>query len=337
MGCGVSTQPNDQHTAHQPSFYTYESSLTTDIPDLRDSVGNLPHASIQYGLWFPQCYGSTNPNLNKKYHECSATTDGPKLPLLLYLHGAGGRDLREPGKPLLPFTMERLWTEYPNPLNLSGDPNYPFVLMIPHCPLGQEWAKKLMAFHVTQAVLDVAQKHNIDIGQIYVTGKSMGGEGSWKVAAACPELWAACVPMCGGMWPYGGVGAAEYGHLITMPTWVFHAEPDGHVHIKESEIAVEAVSKVNAHVKFTRYETAPDVNGHDCWTRGYSDPALIKWLSERENSELRDKGLTWVRQKMEEQLVHGSARKIQQKAVEDPFAFKRGLRHAFVSKLTKKK
>ena len=120
-----------------------------------------------------------------------------------------------------------------------------------------------------------------------------------------------------------------------MPTWVFHAEPDGHVHIKESEIAVAAVSKVNKVVKFTRYETAPDVNGHDCWTRGYSDPQLLEWLAQQENLELRTNGLSWARERMEERLMHSSANKIQQKAVADPFAFKKGLKHSFISKLKK--
>ena len=137
MGCGSSLQPEQgRELPHNPSFYTYESTLSTDLPDLRDSIGNLPTARIQYGLWFPPCYGPTNPNTNTEYHHCSATTDGPKVPLLLYLHGAGGRDLREPGKMNVAFTMERLWNEYPNPLNLVNDPNYPFAVMVPHCPLG---------------------------------------------------------------------------------------------------------------------------------------------------------------------------------------------------------
>ena len=94
---------------------------------------------------------------------------------------------------------------------------------------GNEWAKLLMPVHVVNTVLKVAARSdlNLDSSRIFLTGKSMGGEGSWKVAATCPRLWAAVVPMCGGMWPYTngmvGSGAQEYGHLVTMPVWVFHA------------------------------------------------------------------------------------------------------------------
>jgi len=100
------------------------------------------------------------------------------------------------------------------------------------------------------------------------------------------------------MFPYGGVGAAEYGNQITMPTWVFHAEPDSMVVIRESEIAVEAVRKVNPHVHFTRYADAPDTLGHDCWTAGYGTPELHGWLLGHHNHDLATNGLEWARQQI---------------------------------------
>lgn len=332
MGCASSTAPPPSPPAstrepsaapasvfeHEPSFYSFHS-VIAPTDSLRESEsGHLSH-TVNYGLWLP--------------HPKHASAD-QKVPLVVYLHGAGGRDLRDQGLDK-PFSMERLWNEYPNPLALfDGDPEeYPFAVMVPHCATGFEWAKKLMGVHVCQTVMDVVQHHDIDISRIFVTGKSMGGEGSWKVAACCPRLFAACVPMCGGMYPYDGVGAGEYGHLITMPTWVFHAEPDGHVAIHESEIAVEAVQKVNTNVRFTRYATAPDVNGHDCWTRGYADREMLAWLGEQRNTELIEHGLEWARAHMEDLLVHRCATRIQQKALADPFKFKKGLQKSFVGKL----
>lgn len=337
MGCGSSVHipPSPTHlSVHEPSFYTFESVITGG----NEVVNNTEHLSqtIDYGLWFPPHYGDNNPNTNPAFRDMSKSQEGPKVPLVIYLHGAGGRDLRDQGMDK-PFSMHRLWHEYPNPLNLCNAPgDYPFALMVPHCPNGLEWAKRLMAVHVVQAVMDVAEHHNIDSSRIYVTGKSMGGEGSWKVAASCPGLFAACVPMCGGMWPYNGQGAREYGHLITMPTWVFHAEPDGHVHIKESEIAVAAVSKVNSEVKFTRYETAPDENGHDCWSRGYADEDMMKWLQDCCNNQLSEKGLDWAREEMQHLLMHRSETKIEEVA-HSPFGVQKirqkSVSNAFGAKL----
>merc|ERR1712205_236853 len=106
-------------------------------------------------------------------------------------------------------------------------------------------------------------------------------------AAVFPRLWAAIAPMCGGMYPYGGAGAAEQAHRITMPTWVFHAEPDMMVTISESERAVEAVKQANQQeVRFTRYADAPDELRHDCWTAGYAEQGLYDWMLAQCNQEL---------------------------------------------------
>jgi len=316
MGCGASNQlkpPPSPVGARMPAptFHTFESKLS-----------NGQTRSIEYLIWFPPSHNaSTEP-----------------IPLLVYLHGAGGRDLREYGAEI-PFSMDRLWSLYPNPLSISERAQeFPFAVMMPHCPTGSEWAKALLPVHVNNTVLTIAADtaHNIDISRIHVTGKSMGGEGSWKVAAMCPRLWASVVPLCGGMWPYkdgaDGCGAKDYGKLVTMPAWVFHAEPDGHVPIRESEIAIEAVSAVNKCVKFTRYPDAPDQNGHDCWTRGYSDPDLYVWLQAQHNTELSQNGLGWARQEMEDVMIHRCAVIIQTAARVDPFAFKKSLKKTMVSK-----
>eukprot|EP00656_Telonema_subtile_P037870 TRINITY_DN4229_c0_g1_i3.p1 TRINITY_DN4229_c0_g1~~TRINITY_DN4229_c0_g1_i3.p1 ORF type:complete len:448 (+),score=54.49 TRINITY_DN4229_c0_g1_i3:98-1441(+) len=336
MGCATSAPPPPPPSGepalelatappfdHGPFFHSFQS-VIAPTDSLRESESTHISDTIQYALWLP----------NPKH----ASVEERKIPLIVYLHGAGGRDLRHEGLNKK-FSMQRLWDEYPNPLTLfDGDPeDFPFAVMVPHCPTGYEWAKKLMSMHVCQTVMHVTEEHSIDISRIFVTGKSMGGEGSWKTAATCPRLFAACVPMCGGMYPYDGVGAKEQGHLITMPTWVFHAEPDGHVAIRESEIAVEAVKKVNSNVRFTRYETAPDVNGHDCWTRGYADRDMLAWLKEQRNTELVESGLEWARTQMNELLVHRCATNIQRKALADPFKFKKGLERAWVTKLRKPK
>eukprot|EP00658_Telonema_sp_P-2_P015988 TRINITY_DN1618_c0_g1_i1.p2 TRINITY_DN1618_c0_g1~~TRINITY_DN1618_c0_g1_i1.p2 ORF type:complete len:174 (-),score=37.30 TRINITY_DN1618_c0_g1_i1:468-989(-) len=121
-----------------------------------------------------------------------------------------------------------------------------------------------------------------------------------------------------------------------MPTWVFHAEPDGHVHIRESELAVEAVSKVNSNIRFTRYPDAPDVDGHDCWTRGYADHDMIEWLTQQTNPLLQENGLEWGREQALKLLGARCANTIQQAALVDPFKFKRALGGSFAKKLRRK-
>ena len=40
--------------------------------------------------------------------------------------------------------------------------------------------------------------HAVDAQRIYLTGNSMGGYGTWSLAMAYPQLFAAIAPICGG-------------------------------------------------------------------------------------------------------------------------------------------
>ena len=67
------------------------------------------------------------------------------------------------------------------------------------------------------ALLDeIVKKYKVDQDRIYVTGLSMGGFGTWSLAAYQPNRFAAIVPICGG----GEVYWADT--LAHIPAWAFH-------------------------------------------------------------------------------------------------------------------
>ena len=45
---------------------------------------------------------------------------------------------------------------------------------------------------------EVEKNYKVDDKRVYLTGLSMGGFGTWSLAAAHPDKWAAIVPICGG-------------------------------------------------------------------------------------------------------------------------------------------
>ncbi len=98
----------------------------------------------------------------------------------------------------------------------------------------------------------------------------MGGYGSWALAAAHPDRFAAVVPICGG----GNPDTAE--KLKGLPIWVFHGAKDGTVPISRSQRMVDAIKEAGGNVKFTVYPEA----GHDSWTETYDNPKLYEWLLE---------------------------------------------------------
>jgi predicted peptidase len=181
-------------------------------------------------------------------------------PLMLFLHGKGerGDDLnvvKKHGPPKL----------------IEAGKEFPFIVVAPQCPDIVWWQPVEL-----KALLDeVCEKYKVDQDRIYLTGLSMGGFGTWTMAAYQPHRFAAIVPICGG-------GEPETARLFAQtPTWVFHGAKDPIVKLKSSEDMVEALKKAGGNVKFTIY---PDA-GHDSWTEAYNDPELYKWLLEQKLSK----------------------------------------------------
>jgi predicted peptidase len=115
---------------------------------------------------------------------------------------------------------------------------------------------------------EVIAEYRIDEQRIYLTGLSMGGFGTWRLAMAYPDRFAALAPVCGG-------GDPDQAHLVAhLPTWVFHGAKDDVVSIENSKKMVAALKKAGCDVKFTIY---PDA-GHDSWTETYNNPELYDWF-----------------------------------------------------------
>ena len=100
-------------------------------------------------------------------------------------------------------------------------------------------------------------------------GLSMGGFGSWSLAAKEPNLFAAVAPVCGG----GDPRTAQ--KLKDLPIWAFHGDADRVVPISASQKMVDAVKEAGGNrIKFTVYEGV----GHDSWTTTYANQEFYDWL-----------------------------------------------------------
>lgn len=175
------------------------------------------------------------------------------VPLMLFLHGAGerGGDLKKVKKHGPPKLVEK------------GKP-FPFIVVSPQCPTGKRWESKPLV----QILNEVQEKYEVDSKRIYLTGLSMGGYGTWRLASDHPELFAAIAPICGGGDPKWAP------KLKNTPIWVFHGAKDRAVPLKRSQDMVDALKKIEHDVKFTIYPEA----GHDSWTVSYNNPKLYEWF-----------------------------------------------------------
>ena len=75
--------------------------------------------------------------------------------------------------------------------------DFPFIVVIPRAE-GFGWGAEGTNAKRALAMLDEVQKeYKTDPKRQYLTGLSMGGMGTWSIAAAHPDRWAAIVPICG--------------------------------------------------------------------------------------------------------------------------------------------
>lgn len=180
-------------------------------------------------------------------------------PLLLFLHGAGerGNDLN-------------LVQRHGPPRLIREGRDFPFVVVSPQCPAGRWWEP----FELAALVDAIVQQHRIDESRMYVTGLSMGGFGTWALAAHQPQRFAAIAPICGG-------GEPIVARLVaSTPAWVFHGAKDPIVPLERSRQMVQAMENAGGQVRFTIY---PDA-GHDAWTETYANPELYEWLLQQQRT-----------------------------------------------------
>jgi len=178
-----------------------------------------------------------------------------KWPLIIFLHGMGerGNDLEKVKVHGIPKIVEQ-------------KKDFPFIAISPQCPGTSSWTAETDALNAL--IDDVASKYAVDENRLYLTGLSMGGFGTWALATAYPERFAAIAPICGGGDPKKACAMKD------IPAWVFHGAKDQTVPIVRSEEMVKALKDCGGDVQFTIYPEA----GHDSWTETYNNPKLYEWF-----------------------------------------------------------
>jgi len=137
-------------------------------------------------------------------------------PLIVHLHGAGG---------------------VPN-LNATGQYNkMNFILVMPWGRGGYTQYRGLGEDDVLQVIDYMKAWYKIDGDRVYVTGASMGGEGTWRMAARHPDLFAAAAPMCG--WP----DSVPLENLRVLPLLDQHGGQDWTVPVACSRYAVRKLQE----------------------------------------------------------------------------------------------
>ena len=232
------------------SLITFHYSLFTIHSSMAQQTGNIFKVETSRGNYLQSRFLL---NLPQGYDTLDRT-----WPLLLFLHGSGERG----------ELLELVKRNGP-PKMIEEGRQFPFIVVSPQCPEDLRWEAQTGVLDML--LQHLVEKYRVDTKRVYVTGLSMGGQGTWELAFAYPERFAAIAPICG----WADPGRARL--IRHLPAWVFHGAKDDVVPVEESQKMVKALKALGSPVKFTVY---PDA-GHDAWTETYESGEMWEWLLEQ--------------------------------------------------------
>ncbi len=187
-------------------------------------------------------------------------------PVILFLHGAGETQ----GGSKQPVEVGI------GPAIKKQQKTFPFLTNVPQSQK-RTWQAGSADADRALAILDeVMKEFKTDPKRLYLTGLSMGGYGTWSLAAKYPERWAAIAPICGGIKRNATAEdfTAAAGKVKDVPCWCFHGDADPAVPVAQSRGMMKALWDAGAHPNYTEY---PGV-GHDSWDKAYATADLYDWL-----------------------------------------------------------
>jgi pimeloyl-ACP methyl ester carboxylesterase len=180
-------------------------------------------------------------------------------PMIIYLHGGSdrGSDLKKVYSSGVPDQIYR-------------GREFPFIVVAPQCPALLRWSTDDWFGTFFK---EVTTKYRVDKNRVYLTGVSLGGEGTWYLAAKYPDLFTAIAPISG-FTSRTTLIDKNVGKLAGLPIWAFHGELDLVVPVEETMRIIEQLKDRNPKLKFT---IEPNV-GHWMHWSVYPGDELYDWF-----------------------------------------------------------
>jgi thiol-disulfide isomerase/thioredoxin len=187
-------------------------------------------------------------------------TGNNTVPAILYLHGAGRRG--SDGRSHLVSGLAKAIRE--------KNEDFPFLVIFPQAPEGEDWTPESTGGKRALAILkQVQSEYRVDPNRVALTGVSMGGQGTWSLAAAEPDRWSAIVPICHGWKP--NLAA----RLKDLPCWCFHGDADQVIPASQSREMVQEIQQAGGK---PLYQEFIGVDHNQCADHAYALPELYDWL-----------------------------------------------------------
>ena len=182
-----------------------------------------------------------------------------KWPLIIYLHGGSSRGTD---------TIKLYCCGIPDQIWRGRE--FPFIVVAPQCPIHQRWSTDNWFENFYE---EITTKYRVDTNKVYLTGVSLGGDGTWYLAIKYPEKFAAIAPISGFTRHIDYV-MQNTDKLIDIPVWAFHGKMDKVVQFEDTEWMINKLDGKNKDLKFTE---EPDA-GHWMDWLVYPKKELYDWF-----------------------------------------------------------
>ncbi|HEY4788662.1 MAG TPA: prolyl oligopeptidase family serine peptidase, partial [Bacteroidales bacterium] len=180
-----------------------------------------------------------------------------KTALVVFLHGYNGDN---------PAYI-RWWAA--NKRHDANVDRYNFILIEPH-GRGNAQYFGIGDHDVMKCIQMAKEKLNIDDDRVYLTGASIGGGGTWRVASVHPELFAAIAPVYGG-WDYRNslkkeelnnlseiqnfmrdrsASTCQFESLLNIPVLALHGDNDKTVDVENTRYLVRMLQRWGYDVRY---------------------------------------------------------------------------------------
>ena len=213
-------------------------------------------------------------------------------PIIVYLHGnehQGTDGMRQTNAPISDAIREhREW--------------FPAIVVFPQAQPDTRWSDSSMQDLVLAELDRTISDFHGDTRRIYLTGFSMGGSGSYRIAFHHPNRFAALLIVAGRVQPgprytpqevqsdrqaNAFVAAPDpFTALATIikvtPVWIFHGDADETIDVEQSRRMAAALKKQGAEVKYFEY---PGIDHVNAAVRAYFTPAVYEWLLQQQLKE----------------------------------------------------
>ena len=256
--------------------YKYTSNIDNAKVIIYDKVNNQKTINCQMidkSTSIPTSYKSYNykdPNTSRTMNYWLYIPDNltarHSVPLLVYMHGDGGR-----GTNLKDVNL------YSFPNFVATGEKYPFMMLAPQIGKDTNWTDEGTYKTLMNLINKLTTEYNVNRKKIILAGGSSGGGGVYVITAAYPNFFSCSVVGSG---IYDSKYRKIANNLTTTPMWIFHGTNDSNIDFSSVKSFSEYIKSLGGNVTFVGVEGG--THGVTETTQGFRNPSLINWIISQE-------------------------------------------------------